>query len=155
MAYLVKADIDYHIHYNGDVLSVVRAFANRFFVMDSIPVDLPNYKVEIPPYVMDGMQFFDFPDGQKQKVGWNPYSTVVNIEIDATKPSRTLTRYTDEQNVQRLATRKWIAAQYIADATRLNKLDNDTATLYATQISDAISNDELNIFFTEKLLYDC
>ena len=123
--------------------------------MDAIPVGLPNYSVEIPQDVMDGMQFLDFPDGQKQKVGWNPYTTVVNMEVDITKPSRWFTRYSDAQNAQRLATRQWLATQYIADALRLGYLDSDTSTLYVTQISSAISNDELDIFFTEKLLYDC
>jgi hypothetical protein len=155
MAYLVKSDADYHITHNGEILPVVRSLFNKLFILDTVPVDLTNYKVEIPQDVMNGMQFFDFPDGQKQKVGWNPYVTVVNMEVDPTKPSRWFTRYTDVQNAQRLATRKWVATQYAIDAVRLGYIDSGTSTLYTTQISDAISNDELDIFFTEKLLYDC
>jgi hypothetical protein len=155
MSYIVKADTDYHVTYNSEVLPVVRALANKFFIMDTVPADLPNYKVEIPQYVIDGMQFFDFPDGQKQKVGWNPYNTLVSMEVDPTKPSRWFTRYTDAQSAQRLATRKWVASQYVVDGTRLGNIDDLTATLYVTEILSAISNDELNIFFTEKLLYDC
>lgn len=155
MSYIVKANDGYHVTFNGDVLPVTRALYNKFFILDSIPAGLPNYSVEIPQDVMNGMEFIDFPDGQKQKVGWNPYSTVVNMEVDPTKPSRWFTRYTDAQNAQRLVTRKWLATQFVIDAVRLGYLTSDTSTLYTTQISDAISNDELNIFFSENLLYDC
>jgi hypothetical protein len=155
MAHLVKANDGYHVVHNGEVVPVTRAFPNKFFVAPLVPSSIASYKAEIPQTVLVGLQFFDFPDGQKQKIGWNPYDAAVTMEVDPTKTSRSFTRYTSEQNAQRLVARQWIAMQFVQDAVRLDKLDTNTATLYTTQISDAISNDELDIFFTEKLLYDC
>jgi hypothetical protein len=153
--YLVKADSTCNIWVDGTTVQTVNSLPNKFFILDFLPAQFDHYHVEIPQAIQDGMLFFHFKNGKKQKVGVDMYGGAVLMVTYEDKPNRWFAEYTSVQEDARLVTRKWVAEQFIDDAVRIGAMTADQGIAHKITVQGFVNNLDLDQFYTDHLMYDC